>query len=118
MPEKCAMLLNELGVKPERRTVEWAQKGKDLEYGANVLRPSSGHGDAAFESLFPPVPAAELLDEEVVAGVTEVPKVVKGSKKSKAQKTSSSEVKETEEEVESKEEESKGEEVPSRDESK
>ncbi|KAF5012975.1 hypothetical protein FDECE_982 [Fusarium decemcellulare] len=69
MPNKAAALLNGLGVKPERRTAEFAVRGADLEYG--MPPPSKPAGQAkptAWDSLFPPVAGIELEDFDVVSG--------------------------------------------------
>ncbi|KAH6987927.1 tRNA synthetases class I (M)-domain-containing protein [Ilyonectria sp. MPI-CAGE-AT-0026] len=73
MPSKAAELLNGLGVKPERRTIEFAEKGKDLDFGVAAQLTTNRARDRAtaqWESLFPPVPGVELLDEEAVAEFT------------------------------------------------
>lgn len=73
MPSKAAELLNGLGVKPERRTIEFAEKGKDLDFGVVAQLTTNRARDRAtaqWESLFPPVPGVELLDEEAVAEFT------------------------------------------------
>ena len=76
MPTKAGELLDGLGVKPERRTVEFAAKGADLEYGVAPLQPQK-LGDSgkkidpkpnAWASLFPPVSGIELPDYEAVTG--------------------------------------------------
>ncbi|KAJ4141935.1 methionyl-tRNA synthetase [Fusarium falciforme] len=76
MPTKAGELLDGLGVKPERRTVEFAAKGADLEYGVAPLQPQK-LGDSgkkidpkpnAWVSLFPPVSGIELPDYEAVTG--------------------------------------------------
>ncbi|KAK7408582.1 methionyl-tRNA synthetase [Neonectria punicea] len=72
MPSKSAELLDGLGVKPERRTVEFANHGRDLEFGVEptVTKPPGYDRKAAkWESLFPPVPGVELLDEDVLTGL-------------------------------------------------
>ncbi|KAM0433960.1 hypothetical protein ACHAPT_003904 [Fusarium lateritium] len=76
MPTKAGELLDGLGVKPERRTVEFAAKGADVEYGVAPLQPQK-LGDSgrkidprpdAWASLFPPVSGIELPDYEAVTG--------------------------------------------------
>ncbi|KAF9775006.1 hypothetical protein IL306_006929 [Fusarium sp. DS 682] len=65
MPSKASELLDGLGVKPERRTIEFAHADSDLEYGVGpVLIKESPD---AFKSLFPPVAGIEMPDAEVVA---------------------------------------------------
>ncbi|KPM38804.1 putative methionine--tRNA ligase, mitochondrial [Neonectria ditissima] len=77
MPSKSAELLDGLGVKPDRRTVEFAAKGKDVEFGVeSKLRKHSGRDRliAKWESMFPPVPGVELLDEDALTGLP-MPKI-------------------------------------------
>lgn len=58
MPTKAEKLLDGLGVKAERRTIEFARKDADLEYGTSPLPTKSTRPDA-FATLFPPVAAVE-----------------------------------------------------------
>lgn len=67
MPEKATQLLDGLGVKPERRTVEYARADADLDYGTGPALVS--RQPDAFGSMFPPVAGIELPDAEVVAGM-------------------------------------------------
>ncbi|KAI1016852.1 hypothetical protein LB504_006993 [Fusarium proliferatum] len=67
MPEKATQLLDGLGVKPERRTVEYARADADLDYGTEAAIVSQKPD--AFGSMFPPVAGIELPDFEVVAGM-------------------------------------------------
>lgn len=67
MPEKTAQLLDGLGVKLERRTVEYARPDADLDYGTEAAIVSQKPD--AFGSMFPPVAGIELPDFEVVAGM-------------------------------------------------
>ncbi|KAF4969989.1 hypothetical protein FSARC_2892 [Fusarium sarcochroum] len=71
MPTKATELLDGLGVKPERRTVEFAAKDTDLEYGVAPIKKEDGVKPYAFEAIFPPVPGVELPDYDVVAGASE-----------------------------------------------
>ncbi|KAF0636053.1 hypothetical protein FPSE5266_03070 [Fusarium pseudograminearum] len=66
MPTKAEELLDNLGVDRERRTIEFARKGADTEYGTpplmtNNIKPNS------FQSLFPPVAAVDLPDAPIDA---------------------------------------------------
>ncbi|KAF5018135.1 hypothetical protein F66182_9898 [Fusarium sp. NRRL 66182] len=67
MPEKAVELLDGLGVRRERRTVAFAVKGADLEYGVAAMK--KGHNDVpnAYESLFPPLAGAQLTEIDVTA---------------------------------------------------
>ncbi|KAH7165723.1 tRNA synthetases class I (M)-domain-containing protein [Dactylonectria macrodidyma] len=70
MPTKSAELLDGLGVKPERRTIEFAEKGKDLDFGTpskKIPNWTRSRADAQYDSLFPPVPGVELADTEAEA---------------------------------------------------
>lgn len=65
MPSKTARLLDEMNVRPDRRTVEFAYKGKDDDYGtltdnADVARTNK------FDTLFPPTANGEMTDQEVL----------------------------------------------------
>ncbi|KAF4990384.1 hypothetical protein FGRMN_8519 [Fusarium graminum] len=66
MPSRAAELLDGLGVKPERRTVDFACKGADLDYGLKPV-PRENLQPNAFDSLFPPVAGTELPDIQTVA---------------------------------------------------
>ncbi|KAF5607419.1 methionyl-tRNA synthetase mitochondrial [Fusarium subglutinans] len=65
MPGKATQLLDGLGVKPERRTVEYARADADLDYGTEAAIVSDKPD--AFGSMFPPVAGIKLPDAEVVA---------------------------------------------------
>lgn len=70
MPAKAAELLDGLDVKPERRTLEYAQKGKDLEYGrTSEALQIKDRSASKWQSVFPPAPGIELLDEEAMIAV-------------------------------------------------
>ncbi|KAI9149524.1 putative methionine--tRNA ligase [Paramyrothecium foliicola] len=62
MPEKATRLLDELNVKPERRTLEYAALGKDLDYGGPA-RVGAQFRDK-WHSLFPPLPSDAVDVEE------------------------------------------------------
>ncbi|OAA41634.1 methionyl-tRNA synthetase [Metarhizium rileyi] len=66
MPTKASLLLTELGVRVDRRTIEFAFKGRDAEYGTEAKT-----GDAAarlkkWDTIFPPTPNAHDSDLEVM----------------------------------------------------
>jgi methionyl-tRNA synthetase len=82
MPSRAAELLDGLGVKQERRTVEFACKNADLEYGAKPV-PKEGWVPNPFQSLFPPVAGIELPDEEAVVGTDHSKKHQSMSQKTK-----------------------------------
>lgn len=62
MPSKAARLLDEMGVKPERRTVAFASVGADVDYGTG---PAAGI-TKKWDTIFPPTPSAEFSDQEVL----------------------------------------------------
>lgn len=62
MPNKCARLLDEMGVRPDRRTVAFATTGADDEYGTGAAEGITKKWD----TIFPPTPSAELSDQEVL----------------------------------------------------
>jgi len=53
MPNKANLLLDQLGVRPDRRTFEWCKPGADLEYG----EPETELGVGYTGVLFPPLPS-------------------------------------------------------------
>ncbi|KAL5121990.1 methionyl-tRNA synthetase [Pleosporales sp. CAS-2024a] len=55
MPNKANLLLDQLGVHPDRRTLAWCKPGADLEYG----EPSVDLGVGFKGVLFPPLPSEE-----------------------------------------------------------
>ncbi|KYK57244.1 methionyl-tRNA synthetase [Drechmeria coniospora] len=65
MPTKATELLDELGVKPERRTVQYAHKGKDADYGTAAGRSQDAPRIKKWDTLFPPTPSANDSDVEV-----------------------------------------------------
>ncbi|KJZ74989.1 hypothetical protein HIM_05475 [Hirsutella minnesotensis 3608] len=65
MPTKAKLLLDELGVRADRRTVDFAHPGKDADYGTEA---QPGPADARikkWETIFPPTPNGDLTDEEL-----------------------------------------------------
>lgn len=67
MPSKTERLLNELGVQSDRRTLAWAQKGADNDYGTETAM----DGDAVarthkWDTIFPPTASVEMSDQEVL----------------------------------------------------
>lgn len=55
MPNKASLLLDQLGVHADRRTLEWCKPGADLEYGEPMVSLGVGHKGV----LFPPLPSDE-----------------------------------------------------------
>lgn len=55
MPNKANLLLDQLGVHHDRRTLEWCKPGVDLEYGEPMVELGVGHKGV----LFPPLPSEE-----------------------------------------------------------
>ncbi|SCB64836.1 hypothetical protein QX201_009122 [Fusarium graminearum] len=66
MPTKAEELLDNLGVDRERRTVEFARKGADTNYGTPPLMTNNIKPNG-FQSLFPPVAAVDLPDAPIDA---------------------------------------------------
>ncbi|KAH7318220.1 tRNA synthetases class I (M)-domain-containing protein [Stachybotrys elegans] len=65
MPAKMTELLDKLGVKQERRTLEWAEFRKDLEY----FGPSVAERDVRrpkWDTLFPPALDGDMSDMEAL----------------------------------------------------
>jgi methionyl-tRNA synthetase len=63
MPSKTARLLDEMGVKPERRTIAFTSVGADVDYGTG---PAAGI-TKKWDTIFPPTPSAEFSDQEVLS---------------------------------------------------
>lgn len=55
MPSKAQMLLNQLGVKEDRRTLAYCQPGADLDYGTPMVQLGTKHEGV----LFPPLSSEE-----------------------------------------------------------
>lgn len=55
MPNKANTLLDQLGVRHERRTFDWCKPGADLDYGVPMVDLGVGYSGA----LFPPLPSEE-----------------------------------------------------------
>jgi methionyl-tRNA synthetase len=56
MPSKANFLLDQLGVRPDRRTFEWCKPGMDLEYGESMVPLGIGKAEGV---LFPRLPSHE-----------------------------------------------------------
>lgn len=55
MPNKAGLLLNQLGVREDRRTLAYCQPGADLDYGTPAVALGSKHEGV----LFPPLSSEE-----------------------------------------------------------
>ena len=66
MPTKAAVLLDELGVKPERRTIEFAHMGKDTEYGTPAGPAKDRRRTKKWDTVFPPTPNENDSDAQVI----------------------------------------------------
>ncbi|KAK2608748.1 methionyl-tRNA synthetase [Conoideocrella luteorostrata] len=66
MPTKAALLLDELGVREDRRTVEFAVKGKDADYGTEAKTGDPAARTKKWDTIFPPTPNANDSDAEVM----------------------------------------------------
>ncbi|KAL7811756.1 tRNA synthetases class I (M) domain-containing protein [Trichoderma aethiopicum] len=65
MPTKASELLDALGVRSDRRTVDFAAKGKDADYGTESKPVEPAPRMSKWDTLFPPTPSAELSDDEL-----------------------------------------------------
>ncbi|KAH6893080.1 tRNA synthetases class I (M)-domain-containing protein [Thelonectria olida] len=71
MPTKSKQLLDDLGVKAERRTIEFAEMGKDLDFGTEPV-PRKRAVEAKWDGvLFPPIVGSEKPDDLVKAELLE-----------------------------------------------
>lgn len=68
MPDKADQLLSGLGVDPSRRTLEWAEYGRDMEYGAVASKEKVMPKLARWISLFPPVAGMGTYEEAIASG--------------------------------------------------
>ncbi|KAG5997704.1 hypothetical protein E4U52_003280 [Claviceps spartinae] len=59
MPTKAGLMLDELGVAADRRTVKYAVKGRDSLYGIDISMDDSSGRMNKWKSIFPPMPDAE-----------------------------------------------------------
>lgn len=66
MPSKSELLLNELGVKEDRRTLEYASKGEDADYGTDAKTGDPAARLKKWDTIFPPTPNANDSDAEVM----------------------------------------------------
>ncbi|KAL7893779.1 tRNA synthetases class I (M) domain-containing protein [Trichoderma sp. TUCIM 5745] len=66
MPTKASELLDALGVRPDRRTVEFAAKGKDADYGTESKPAEPVPRMSKWDTLFPPTASADLSDDELL----------------------------------------------------
>lgn len=64
MPSKATIILDELAVRPERRTLQWAAHGADTQYGRSRDDPLSQTRVVPWDSVFPPVASLNLTDRE------------------------------------------------------
>ncbi|KAL6807394.1 tRNA synthetases class I (M) domain-containing protein [Trichoderma sp. SZMC 28013] len=66
MPTKASELLDALGVRPDRRTVEFAVKGKDANYGTESTPAEPAPRMSKWDTIFPPTASADLSDDELL----------------------------------------------------
>ncbi|KAG5983246.1 hypothetical protein E4U55_000470 [Claviceps digitariae] len=66
MPTKAALLLDELGVAQDRRSVDFAVVGKDANYGTEAMTGDSRPRIKKWDTIFPPTPSASDSDAEVM----------------------------------------------------
>jgi hypothetical protein len=72
MPDKASQLLDEMSVDPERRTLDWAVRRKDGNYGILSSDPRTGVRVKSWDTIFPPLPAADYSDQEMNELLAEV----------------------------------------------
>jgi hypothetical protein len=65
MPSKMTRLLNDLAVREDRRTLEYAVLGADREYGADPMKREAGPRVEKWNTIFPPTIDAKFDDTEV-----------------------------------------------------
>lgn len=58
MPSKASVLLNELGVRHDRRGLAFAARGKDADYGTEGRAGGGAPRPTKWDTIFPPVPDA------------------------------------------------------------
>ncbi|KAK6453195.1 methionyl-tRNA synthetase [Trichoderma asperellum] len=66
MPTKASELLDALGVRPDRRTLEFAAKDKDADYGTESKPAEPVPRMSKWDTLFPPTASADLSDDELL----------------------------------------------------
>ncbi|KAG6301677.1 hypothetical protein E4U09_004759 [Claviceps aff. purpurea] len=64
MPTKAGLMLDELGVAKDRRTVQYAVKGKDSLYGIDLSIDDGSGRMNKWKSIFPPMPDAEGFNKK------------------------------------------------------
>lgn len=64
MPTKAGLMLDELGVAEDRRTVQYAVKGKDSLYGIDLSIDDGSGRMNKWKSIFPPMPDAEGFNKK------------------------------------------------------
>ena len=65
MPTKAGRILDEMHVRPDRRSLEWATRGLDRSYGVPSEELVGKRKIDPWNTVFPPVPGGELTDEKV-----------------------------------------------------
>ncbi|KAM0252796.1 hypothetical protein ACHAQJ_007584 [Trichoderma viride] len=66
MPTKASELLDALGVRPDRRTIEFAAKGKDTDYGTESKPAEPAPRMSKWDTIFPPTASADISDDELL----------------------------------------------------
>ncbi|KAM0453837.1 hypothetical protein ACHAPV_008775 [Trichoderma viride] len=66
MPTKASELLDALGVGPDKRTIEFAAKGKDADYGTESKPAEPAPRMSKWDTIFPPTASADLSDDELL----------------------------------------------------
>lgn len=63
MPTKATWLLDEMGVRADRRTFDWAERGADLEYGLTGEEVAAKGKTARWNAVFPQLPTIDQWHE-------------------------------------------------------
>ncbi|KAL7795343.1 tRNA synthetases class I (M) domain-containing protein [Trichoderma ceciliae] len=66
MPTKASELLDALGVRSDRRTLEFAAKGRDADYGTESKPAEPAPRMSKWDTIFPPTPSADLSDDDLI----------------------------------------------------
>ncbi|KHN95600.1 methionyl-tRNA synthetase [Metarhizium album ARSEF 1941] len=66
MPTKASLLLDELAVRQDRRTLKYASKGKDADYGTEAKTGDPTARLKKWDTIFPPTPNSNDSDAEVM----------------------------------------------------
>lgn len=63
MPTKATWLLDEMGVRADRRTFDWAERGADLDYGLTGEEVTAKGTTTRWNAVFPQLPTIDQWHE-------------------------------------------------------